>query len=484
MILLKIAFRNLREHRTKTLIIGTLIALGIAFLVIGNSVMATITRSMEASFVENFTGGLILRTESEEDVAFIGGFGEAPEILENYTDITAYLETLEDVEGFTPILSSAASISNDEGALSFALLWGIEPSSYFEIFPDRFVLNEGELLRDGEEGILLSQGVIDDVLDEHGVALAVGDTILLSGQNDVTGTKVREVTIRGTGFFENAVGLLDRISFVDANTLRTLTGLTAVQVDRQSSDLAATESLSENALFGGNADSLFSTPLIDEGGGDEVLDFDNILGDTSVRDRFLAIDNNAWHFLLLDVADGTSLRALSGQIREAEAISDTLMVENWRWGAGFIAELAFGIRNILNIIILVISVVAIIIIMNTLVISVTERIAEIGTVRAIGGQKSFVRGMITTEVLMITVVFGVVGMAIGSLVIGVFNVVGLPASNLFLQILFGGSTLNPVLSFSSLFTSLGIVAIIGVIASLYPASVALGIAPVQAMQRN
>ena len=52
------------------------------------------------------------------------------------------------------------------------------------------------------------------------------------------------------------------------------------------------------------------------------------------------------------------------------------------------------------------------------------------------------------------------------------------------QNLFGGSTLNPILAVSSLFTSLGIVAVIGVVASLYPASVALGIAPVQAMQRN
>ena len=115
---------------------------------------------------------------------------------------------------------------------------------------------------------------------------------------------------------------------------------------------------------------------------------------------------------------------------------------------------------------------------------VGERIAEIGTVRAIGGQKSFVRGMITIEVLMITVVFGIVGMGLGSIVVTIFNVVGIQASNLFLQILFGGTTLNPVLSITSLFTSLGIVAVIGVIASLYPASVALGIAPVQAMQRN
>jgi putative ABC transport system permease protein len=482
MILFKIAFRNLHEHKIKTIIIGTLIAVGIAFLVIGNSVMATVTRGMEASFVENFTGDLILRTTSEEDVAFIGGFGAAPEILENYPDIAAYLETLDGVEGFTPILSSAAGIGKGEETLSFALLWGIEPSSYFELFPDRFVLTDGERLRDGEEGILLSQAIVDDIFEENGIELEIGDTILLSGQNDVTGTKIREVTIRGIGFYENAVGLLDRISFVDANTLRTLTGLTVVRVDSQ--DEGAAEVISEDSLFGGDTDSLFSTSPVEEGAGGETLDFDNILGDTSVRDQFLAVDNNAWHFLLLDVSDGTSLPAITGELGESASLGETVVVETWRWGAGFIAELAFGIRIILNVIILVISVVAIIIIMNTLVISVTERISEIGTVRAIGGQKSFVRSMITIEVLMITVVFGIAGMAVGSLVIGVFNVVGLSASNLFFQILFGGSTLKPILSISSLFISLFIVAIIGVIASLYPVSVALRISPVQAMQRT
>ncbi len=482
MILFKIAFRNLREHKIKTIIIGTLIAVGIAFLVIGNSLMVTVTRGMEASFVENFTGDLILRTASEEDVAFIGGFGVAPEILENYLDIAAYVETLDGVEGFTPILSSAAGIGKGEETLSFALLWGIEPSSYFELFPNRFVLTDGERLQDGEEGVLLSQAIVDDVLEEDGIELTVGDTILLSGQNDVTGTKIREVTIRGIGFYENAVGLLDRISFVDANTLRTLTGLTAVRVESREGEGNA-PAISEDSLFGGDADSLFSTPLVEEGAGGETLDFDNILGDTSVREQFLAVDNNAWHFLLLDVTENTSLPAITGELERSARLNETVVVENWRWAAGFIAELAFGIRIILNIIILVISVVAIIIIMNTLVISVTERISEIGTVRAIGGQKSFVRRMITLEVLMITVVFGVAGMAIGSLVIGIFNIVGLSAGNLFFQILFGGSTLNPILSISSLFISLFVVAVIGVIASLYPVSVALRISPVQAMQR-
>ena len=484
MILLKIAFRNLREHKIKTLIIGTLIAVGIAFLVLGNSVMGTITKGMESSFKRNFTGDLILRTTNEEDIAFIGGFGGVPKPLEDYPNLVTYLQTMEGINKFTPILSSAAGISKDDRSLSFALLWGIEPSSYFEMFPDRFILTAGNLLKDGQEGVLLSQTVIDDVLEENGVELLVGDTILLSGRNNVTGTKIREVTIQGIGYYENAAGLLDRISFVDANTLRTLTGLTAIRNSAELDSSTTMEAISENSLFGGSSDTLFSESLTSESHSDNIdtLDFDNILGDTSIREKFLAVDNNAWHFLLLDVTNGVSLVSLQEQL--TDNLNDTVVIENWRWAAGFIANIAFGIRTILNVIIIVISVVAIIIIMNTLVISVTERIAEIGTVRAIGGQKSFVRGMITIEVLMITVVFGVIGMALGTAIVAVFNTVGIQTSSLFLKILFGGDTLKPVLSIASLFTSLGVVAVIGVIASLYPASVALGIAPVQAMQRK
>ena len=64
------------------------------------------------------------------------------------------------------------------------------------------------------------------------------------------------------------------------------------------------------------------------------------------------------------------------------------------------------------------------------------------------------------------------------------NAVGIPASNLFLQILFGGPVLKPVLSILSLFVAVVAVAVIGVLASLYPTSVALRVSPVQAMSRR
>ncbi|MEZ4632075.1 MAG: FtsX-like permease family protein [Deinococcales bacterium] len=486
MILLKIAFRNLREHKIKTLIIGSLIAVGIAFLVIGNSVMDTITSGMQASFRRNFTSDLILRSPSEEDVSFFGGFGAASPILKDYPQLVEEIKAIPGIESYTPMLNGAASISQNDESLSFALLWGIEPESYREMFAGSFTLAEGEDLQSGQEGIVLSQSIVDEIEEDKGIRLEPGDKILLSGQNNNTGTKIREVTLRGIGYFENSVGLLERISFIDVNTLRALNGLTSFQAVK---DEASLETVDETNLFGGEGnlfeDDLFGEAVVsdDASVGEPTLDFDNILGDTSVREQYLSLDNNAWQFLLLKLAPGASETQVKAALAKAP-LSSQLLSENWRWAAGFIAGLAYGIRGILNVVIFAVAIVAIIIIMNTLVISITERFAEIGTIRAIGGQRQFIRSMITTEVLMTTIVFGLLGMLIGAAIVGLFYVIGVEANNIFFQILFGGQVLKPVLSPGSLIISFVTVAVIGVISSLYPTSVALGISPVQAMQRR
>ena len=125
--------------------------------------------------------------------------------------------------------------------------------------------------------------------------------------------------------------------------------------------------------------------------------------------------------------------------------------------------------------IIVIAVVAVIIIMNTLVISVTERISEIGTMRAIGARKGFVRRMIGAETVTLAFVFGGAGVVLALLLLLILGATGIRASNLFLRILFGGEVLRPVISLGSVAFSLLMVAAIGVLSSLYPLAVALRI---------
>jgi putative ABC transport system permease protein len=246
---------------------------------------------------------------------------------------------------------------------------------------------------------------------------------------------------------------------------------------------AGTESMSEDDLFGAG------TLVRDGAGGDTGADtgpanYDAILGDVSVRGRYAALDSDAWNFLLIRLSDPSlyaeTKKAMEASITEAGIAAG---LSDWRWGAGMVADLAYSIQIIFNVIVLVISIVAIIIIMNTLVISVTERIPEIGTIRAIGGGKSFVRSMILWETLVIAIIFGALGIFAGAVVVGISNSTGIESANQFIQLLFGGATLRPTLSGSAVAYSLAATVAIGILSSLYPVSVALRVSPVVAMQR-
>ena len=111
--------------------------------------------------------------------------------------------------------------------------------------------------------------------------------------------------------------------------------------------------------------------------------------------------------MLLELEVGESpqrlIRSLNSSFEE-----QGLDVKAYGWveAAGAIAQLVSGLKTVFNALIVIVAVVAVIIIMNTLVISITERIGEIGTMRAIGARRSFIRRMITLETLMISLVFG------------------------------------------------------------------------------
>ena len=59
-ILLRIAWRNLRKQKIKTLIVGIIMVVGIVVLVVGNSLMDSATAGIERSYTRNYTGHLII----------------------------------------------------------------------------------------------------------------------------------------------------------------------------------------------------------------------------------------------------------------------------------------------------------------------------------------------------------------------------------------------------------------------------------------
>jgi ABC-type lipoprotein release transport system permease subunit len=104
--------------------------------------------------------------------------------------------------------------------------------------------------------------------------------------------------------------------------------------------------------------------------------------------------------------------------------------------------------------------------------------------RALGAQKPFVWLMFLVETLTVTIIFGLVGIALASAAMGVVNLLRIPAESYFTQILFGGRVLKLALNPLAILSTLLMVAGVGLVSHLYPVVIALKIPPVRAMQNE
>lgn len=494
-VIAKIAVRNIRRHRTKTLIIGVLITIGITVLIVGNSLMDTASRGIQKTYVESYTGHVVITGRHDGGLSLTGlenaeSLDEPIPTIPSFREVFEYVTARPYVRAVNPQATVMALVDLGEKR-SFTQAFGIDPTHYTEMFPDNIEIIEGRMLAPGEEGILLSVEVARHLERDGEVQVTPGDSLLLTGMSQSAGIKVREVPIRGIFRFRQSNPQLDFVSLMDITNVRALAGmnLSSLAVAELTEEEAAlfSSDIDEYALFGGSFDALFDGLLVETaetslGALDEealLAAFD--FGD--MEDEMPAEQSDAWHFLLVKLDESVNpMVAIMEFQRFFDEQGIDAMASGWLGGAGSIALLANGTKAVFNVIVLVIAVVAVIIIMNTLVISVTERTTEIGTMRALGAQKKFIRRMIVWETVITSGVFGLVGVVLGLIVLWVLNATGIEAPNVFFEILFGGKVLHPTPSVSAIVMSLVIVMAIGVLASLYPVRIALKTSPAQAMQ--
>jgi putative ABC transport system permease protein len=493
-VLWKIAYRNLREHKTKTLIIGSIVAVGMMVLVAGNSLLDAVEEGIKNNYTENFTGDIMIAPNANEAPAIVAGgpsafSGDPTPTFEDYPGLMEFLDTESAIESSVSKITGFSQIQFGEAGTGFGQLFAVDPSAYTDMFPGNLEIIDGRFLEGDEKGIVLSEEVASSLADSAGRELKAGDSVILTANNAVSGIKIRELTVVGIHEFTNAGVGLDFFCFIDQTTMRILVGLTQftdIEVDLSVDEQAVLGDVSEDDLFGGSlGGDLFGGDVSETDVFSTEDSFFDILGDTSGRDLLNEIDPNAWHYVLLKVNDGVNVnRYIAGLNQRLADAGVTATAYDWTTGAGNVAQLIFVVRTIFNGLIFVVAVVAVIIIMNTLVISVTERFAEIGTMRAIGAEQGFVRKMITMETLMISGSFGLLGIVVGVIGVGITNLIGIEATNLFLEVLFGGPIFKPGISPGAIGMSLVVVSLVGVIASMYPVSVALKITPVKAMAQH
>lgn len=491
-ILMTIAWRNIRENKVKTTIVGLIMVIGIMVLVVGNSLMDTAASGIEKYYTKNYTGHLMI-TGSTRGKLTLFGFQDMTALEQTvpripaYEEIVAYARSLPYVETVNSQASVNAMISQDDEILIATQLFGIIPEHYQNMFPDNLELLSGDFWTGGNEGVLLNKSLADHLERRRGISIQVGDKLVFTTMSTHMGMKIREIEVKGIFQFKQSNPQLDMVSLVDISNVRALAGM--VVGHTQTTDLTEQEQsflgeFDQDSIFD-SPDVLFSELEVEEEKEDEDY-WLSLFGESEPESEGIILeDTGAWQYLLVRLTNERYLK-------QARIDFDNFFRQNniaaqasdWLQGAGALAEMSYGIKNIFNGVVLVIAIVAIIIIMNTLVIAVTERMGEIGTMRAIGAQKSFVRKMILLETLLLSGISGVFGIALGAIVLFILNVVGLEASNVFFEIVFGGPVLRPQLSLSSVVLSLVVIVVVGIVSSSYPTSIVMRTSPLKAMESS
>ncbi|MFP4363034.1 MAG: ABC transporter permease [Spirochaetia bacterium] len=481
--LLKIAARNLVEHKTKSIIVGTLIALGIAVLIVGNAVLDSTEQGSREFFIESYTGHVMISGNTDGNASIFGlqvnTGNEELRTIPNYSEVWEHATSQSQVVDHTAQVTSYGIANYDEEQVTFFQLFGIEPGTYWDMFGNIEVI-DGRMLEPGEEGIMIQEHALEDFEEYAEVTITPGDEIQLQAAG-MAGFRIRNVPVVGIFEFTYENPLMENLAYVDVQTLRALNNMVVgstqeIELTEEETQFLGTDDVS--SLFSGGDDMLESAEAAEtaDPGRFELPEA------TEAGRRARQVDSGAWHFLLLRLENLDQVEPFIAEMNQWFNENEIhAMAYSWDKASGMQSFLDI-IRAVFNGAIIIIAIVAVIVIMNTLVVSVIERTSEIGTMRALGAQKGFVRRLFLMETLTISVVFGVIGIILGWGILGLLNLIRIEATNPFMTIIFGGPVLAPAITLSPVITAAFIILFVGLISSLYPVAVALKVDPIKAIQ--
>lgn len=160
-----------------------------------------------------------------------------------------------------------------------------------------------------------------------------------------------------------------------------------------------------------------------------------------------------------------------------------LKLIDWQSASGLVGQFVTVIRAVLYVAIIIIFLVALIIINNAMLMATMDRIGEIGTMRAIGAQRSFVLLMVMFETLVLGLTAGGAGALVGVGIVYALGSAGISAGGVdVLVFLFSGPRLYPTVGLSQILTGLVVIVFVSLGSTLYPARIATKVQPTEAMR--
>lgn len=476
--LIKLALRNLMLHRVKTLIIASLVVLGVFLSFVGTSLVDDISDNLKNSFVNYYTGDLVIRNEEQLSGIF-GASGEGGESsgvpvvkpIRHYQELVDYLQTQPEVSAVTKIYVGYGMPNVGEMVADFLLLWGIQPEDYFRFFPN-LVLVEGRFLQEGERGIMLHSRVRKNLEENYRNNLGPGANLQINNLG-VTGIKIRTVPIVGIFEYPMANDRFFVPNLLDIETARLL-------YDRPAGGLGVTLKEDQTNLLGDvSEEDLFGEEIIQQAQTAQIPNPEDL---RLVQESAPEPARGSWTHVLLRLSGTANPADVENELSEEfERRNWKLQVQDWFFSAQPDSAMALGLRALLSVVVFLISVVSVVVMMNTLIASIMERTSEVGTMRALGARRSFISKMLLVETFVLVIVSGILAIALGSLVLGIINLIGLRFADPALWALFGGEVFRPRITWNALFGALILMSQIAFFSWLFPVLSAVKISPLKAM---
>ena len=505
--IIKLAFRNLKEHKSKTLIISMFILFGVAIVVMGNSFLESVNRGLEKDFRANITGDIAICVIPEKGTT-IDVFGvnstnistaEVPQIpaLADLECIEQIVAETDGIKKKSKLISAQVILSKDAEIdfsvhqdddkdvglmdLPISMLFAGETGTYWELFPDLKMI-EGRYPAPDSNEIIIDTRVVDNFEKTWGNTLEVGDDVLMASMGGV----IREGKVVGIFKPANEYSAMFQSVYCEPGLARSFAELTYASSFSQELpdgiDLSLS-SMSEEDLFGD--DDLFGDIEDDDSILGSTADFDSILGDTTLRDQLNQTDDGSWQFILAKLenprADKKVVAALNKRFKE-EGLNALAM--DWKKAAYSYSGTVEGIGFIFNLLIIILAVVVFIIIMNTMVVSVIERTSEIGTMRAIGAEKKFVKKLFYSEAVILTALSSLAGIIFAFICMAIFNSFNIAITNSIAKMILGGGLLHFSPTPTIIFVTIAVALLGSVISNRYPVKSALKITPIKALSKE
>ena len=484
MLILKLALRNLKRHTKKTLLLAALITIGMAFVFFANSLFESTNQGLKKSFIGSLSGDLVIAAESETNFSLFGNempiIGEYENIppISGYSDIKNNISSVKSLESWSPIVSGAGYLEI-EGFKNAVPVFGIDPESYFNVCSDIEIL-DGNTEEFGNNGIFINKALLDKIEKRLERSLKIGEPVTLSMYSDGS-FRIRTALFAGVHKYAGKTKTLERVVLADPVIVRSLANYTlgyTSEKDVQTSD--SEDDFSMDDLFSEDTEDFSESETNDSF---SLESLEETLSEDSPEQLYLT-DSASWSFILLKAKEGQDKVLQKTISEEVERSYPETKTMSWRDAAGLSAQAVFALQSAFNGGIFFIIIGAVLVIMNALVISVLERTYEIGTMRAVGADKSFIRSLFIAESMILVMCSSAAGIILGIIMSFAVSFNGIPLNNEILINMFGGSYIKPSVSFYGIAVHLAAAAVIASVAWIYPVSVAVKIQPASVMGKG